>query len=102
MDAKELREALDELELSDGEAARLLYISPVILMKYVLGERKIPGPMVAAIEAWQRNGLPPGAKLVTEQARPGTLKLMRNLRDSLASPPQEARRQKRRWKPTKG
>jgi hypothetical protein len=84
MTSSELRTALDGLGLSDGEAAQLLYITPNVLSAYLLGQRKIPGPMVAAIEAWQRHGPPPGAKLVTEGTPPKTLKLMRDLRDSLA------------------
>src|SRR6185503_7075915 len=90
MDARELRAALDGLGLTDGEAARLLYITPNVLMNYLDGRRKIPGPLVAAVEAWQRHGAPPGAKLISEQAKPGTIKLMRELRDALAAEPAEA------------
>ena len=90
MDPHDLRNALDALNLSDAEAARLLYISPNVLARYLLGQQKIPGPLVAAVEAWQRCGPPPGAQLITEKAKPGTIALMRELRDALAAPPQEA------------
>src|SRR5882672_3185401 len=71
MDARDLRAALDELSLPDGEAARLLYITPNALWQYLQGKRKIPGPMVAAIEAWQRHGVPPGATTAKETMEPG-------------------------------
>ena len=87
MDARDLRAALDELSLPDGEAARLLYITPNALWQYLQGKRKIPGPMVAAIEAWQRHGPPPDAKTAKETIEPGKLELMKKLRDSLADEP---------------
>jgi hypothetical protein len=86
MNPRELRESLDGIGLSDGEAARLLYITPNALWQYLQGKRKIPGPLVAAVEAWQRHGPPPGAKSVAETTEPGKLKLMKKLRDSLATP----------------
>jgi len=89
MDARELRAALDQIGLADGEAARLLYITPNVFMGYLDGRRKIPGPLVAAVEGWQRHGPPPGAKLVADQAKPGTIELMRELRDALAGQPGE-------------
>jgi hypothetical protein len=89
MDARELRSALDDLGLTDGEAARLLYITPNVLMGYLDARRKIPGPLVAAVEGWQRHGPPPGARLISEHAKPGTIKLMRELRDALAGEPAE-------------
>src|SRR5260370_39344698 len=96
MDARELRVALDQLGLSDGEAARLLYISPTILSKYLLAQRKIPGPVVAAVESWQRCGPPPGARLVTQEAKPEAIKLMRELRDSLSAPAEDTAPQPKR------
>ena len=96
MDARELRAALDELSLPDGEAARLLYITPNVLWQYLQGKRKIPGPMVAAIEAWQRHGLPPGATTAKETIEPGKLELMKQLRDSLAEPPEGPTKRKRK------
>ena len=96
MDAHELRAALDELSLPDGEAARLLYITPNALWQYLQGKRKIPGPMVAAIEAWQRHGPPPDAKTARETIEPGKLELMKKLRDSLADQPHETPKGKRK------
>jgi hypothetical protein len=96
MDPRALREALDELSLPDGEAARLLYITPNVLWQYLQGKRKIPGPLVAAVEAWQRHGLPPGATTAKETMEPGKLELMKKLRDSLAEPPEEPKKRKRR------
>ena len=87
MTGGELREALDAIGLTETEAARLLYITPNALLQYVNGQRKIPGPMVAAVEAWQRHGAPPGATLATEHIKPAQLKLMRELRDSLSEEP---------------
>ena len=84
MTSGELQGLLDEIGLSQTEAARLLYITPNQLLQYLNGQRKIPGPLVAAVEAWQRHGPPPGALLASEQVRPGQLKLMKELRDSLA------------------
>src|SRR5689334_3921549 len=99
MDARELRAALDELSLPDGEAARLLYITPNALWQYLQGKRKIPGPMVAAIEAWQRHGPPPDAKTARETIEPGKLELMKKLRDSLAEEPEEAPVKRKRKAP---
>jgi hypothetical protein len=86
MNSRDLRAALDELGLSDGEAAQQLYITPNALWQYLQGQRKIPGPLIAAVEAWRRHGPPPGAKIVTEQVEPGKLKLMKKLRESLTEP----------------
>jgi hypothetical protein len=98
MNAHELRTALDQLSLPDGEAARLLYITPNALWQYLQGKRKIPGPMVAAIEAWQRHGPPPDAKTASETIEPGQLKLMKQLRDSLAEEPEKPVKRKRKAK----
>jgi hypothetical protein len=95
MDPHQLRAALDELSLPDGEAARLLYITPNALWQYLQGKRKIPGPMVAAIEAWQRHGPPPDAKTAKETIEPGKLALMKQLRDSLADEPEQSVKKKK-------
>src|SRR5262245_43597564 len=99
MTAKELQDLLDTLGLTQAEAARLLYITPNVLGAYLNGQRKIPGPLVAAVEAWERHGPPPGAKQVSEEIEPGKLKLMKELRDSLAgdtAPPEPKRRGKKK------
>ncbi len=50
----ELRKILKSLGLSQSEAARRLYVSVNAVQRWISGERKIPGPAIAALEAWQR------------------------------------------------
>ena len=50
----ELRKVLKGLGLSQSEASRRLYVSVNTVQRWVSGARKIPGPVIAALEAWQR------------------------------------------------
>jgi len=52
MEADELREALDELGISQLEAARRLRVSGRAVRYWVAGEREIPGPVEALVECW--------------------------------------------------
>lgn len=52
MDADELREALDELGISQREAARRLRVTDRAVRYWVAGEREIPGPVEALVECW--------------------------------------------------
>lgn len=54
MDAEELRDALDELGLTQVEAAERLRVSGRTVRYWVAGEREIPGPAEALIECWLR------------------------------------------------
>ena len=50
----EFRKILKSLGLSQSEAARRLYVTVTTVQRWVRGTRKIPGPVIAALEAWQR------------------------------------------------
>lgn len=50
----ELRKVLKRLGLSQSEASRRLYVSVKTVQRWVSGARAIPGPAIAALEAWQR------------------------------------------------
>lgn len=52
MEADELREALDELGISQREAARRLRVTDRAVRYWVAGEREIPGPVEALVECW--------------------------------------------------
>lgn len=60
MNAGELRDLLEALNLRQTEAARLLRIDPRTMRRYVLGECRVPGPVAAALETWARSGIPRG------------------------------------------
>ena len=49
-----LRKSLKQLGLSQSEAARRLYVEGSTLRRWLSGARKIPGPVVACFEAWER------------------------------------------------
>jgi transcriptional regulator with XRE-family HTH domain len=50
--SRQLRAALKVLELSQSEAARRLGVRQSTMYRWLAGERKIPGPVVAAITCW--------------------------------------------------
>lgn len=50
----EFRKVLKRLGLSQSEAARRLYVSVNTVQRWISGARKIPGPTIACLEAWQR------------------------------------------------
>ena len=50
----EFRKVLKRLGLSQSEASRRLYVSVNTVQRWVSGARAIPGPAIAALEAWQR------------------------------------------------
>lgn len=52
LDADELRDALNELGLTQVEAADRLRVSDRTVRYWVAGEREIPGPAEALIECW--------------------------------------------------
>ncbi len=50
----EFRKVLKRLGLSQSEGARRLYVDVRTVQRWVTGERTIPGPVIACLEAWQR------------------------------------------------
>ena len=50
----EFRKVLKRLGLSQSEASRRLYVTVTTVQRWVRGARKVPGPAIAALEAWQR------------------------------------------------
>lgn len=56
MTPRQLRTALKRLRLSQSEAARRLGVQQSTMYRWLAGERKIPGPVEAAIKCW--NALP--------------------------------------------
>ncbi len=50
----EFRKQLKKLGLSQSEAARRLYVEVSTVQRWVRGVRRIPGPVIACLEAWQR------------------------------------------------
>ncbi len=53
MTAKELAAALERLKLTQAEAARRLGVTPTTVYRWLAGDRKIPGPAVAALKCWK-------------------------------------------------
>lgn len=51
---RELRVALKTLKLSQSEAARRLGVRQSTMYRWLAGERKIPGPVAAAVKCWKR------------------------------------------------
>ena len=49
---RQLRAALKRLRLSQSEAARRLGVQQSTMYRWLAGERKIPGPVVAALKCW--------------------------------------------------
>ena len=54
MTPRQFRQALKQLGLSQSEAARRLYVSVNTVQRWVSGQRRIPGPAIACLEAWKR------------------------------------------------
>src|SRR2546422_8027675 len=52
---RSLAAALKRLGLSQSEAARRLRVEQSTMWRWLAGERRIPGPVVAAIECWERS-----------------------------------------------
>ena len=52
MTPRQLRAALKRLGLSQSEAARRLGIQQSTMNRWLAGERKIPGPVAAALKCW--------------------------------------------------
>ena len=50
----EFRKLLKRLGLSQSEASRRLYVEVSTVQRWARGARKIPGPAIACLEAWQR------------------------------------------------
>lgn len=57
VDSQEFRDALEELGLSQVEAARRLRVTDRTVRYWVAGEREIPGPVEVLIEDWLRRGI---------------------------------------------
>lgn len=55
MTAEELREALDDLGLTQTEAARRLRVSLRTVQNWCGGQHEVPGPVEVLIEAWRRH-----------------------------------------------
>jgi transcriptional regulator with XRE-family HTH domain len=49
---RQVRAALKRLRLSQSEAARRLGVQQSTMYRWLAGERKIPGPVAAAITCW--------------------------------------------------
>jgi transcriptional regulator with XRE-family HTH domain len=54
MTAAEFRKALKRLGLTQSEAARRLYVTFSAVNRWATGKRSIPGPVIAALESWER------------------------------------------------
>lgn len=52
MTARQLAAALKRLELSQSEAARRLGVTRSAMYRWLAEERKIPGPVAAAVNCW--------------------------------------------------
>jgi transcriptional regulator with XRE-family HTH domain len=52
MTPRQLRAALKRLRLSQSEAARRLGVQQSTMYRWLAGERKIPGPVAAALKCW--------------------------------------------------
>jgi transcriptional regulator with XRE-family HTH domain len=52
MTPHQLRAALKRLRLSQSEAARRLGVQQSTMYRWLAGERKIPGPVIAALKCW--------------------------------------------------
>lgn len=52
MNAKQLREALERLEISQLTAARWAGVHARTMRRYVLGERPIPNMLVELVRSW--------------------------------------------------
>ena len=50
----EFRKILKRLGLSQSEASRRLYVKVRTVQRWISGDRNIPGPVIACLEAWQR------------------------------------------------
>ena len=50
----EFRKQLKRLGLTQSEAARRLYVEVSTVQRWARGARKIPGPVIACLESWQR------------------------------------------------
>lgn len=55
MTADELRDALDELNLTQTEAARRLHVSLRTVQNWVAGTHEVPGPVEVLIRTWLRH-----------------------------------------------
>ena len=54
MTGKQFRKYLDRLGLSQAEAARRMYVTTTTVFRWASEARKIPGPVVALLECWER------------------------------------------------
>lgn len=54
MTPAQFRQALKRLGLSQSEAARRLYVAIPTVQRWVSGKRRIPGPVIACLESWER------------------------------------------------
>ena len=50
----EFRKQLKKLALSQSEVARRLYVEVRTVQRWASGERSVPGPVIACLEAWMR------------------------------------------------
>ena len=66
MTPRRLRAALKRLKLSQSEAARRLGVKQSTMYRWLAGERKIPGPVVAALKCWLAAFLAAAAQRPTE------------------------------------
>jgi DNA-binding transcriptional regulator YiaG len=56
MTPKELRKALEALEISQITAARWLSVDPRTVRRWLAGDRKVPGMAVEMIRTWIAEG----------------------------------------------
>jgi transcriptional regulator with XRE-family HTH domain len=62
MTPRQLARALKRLGLSQAQAAKRLGVEHSTVYRWLAGERKIPGPVEAAIKCWLGSSTPQGAK----------------------------------------
>lgn len=55
MTSEELREALDELDMTQTEAARRLRVSLRTMQNWVAGKHEVPGPVEVLFGLWRRH-----------------------------------------------
>ena len=50
----QFRRKLKDLGLSQSECARRMYVAVNTVQRWISGENKIPGPVIALLESWTR------------------------------------------------
>ena len=58
MTPKQLRDALDRLDISQRELGRRLRVDPRTVTRWVAGDAPVPESVKLLLECWRRDGLP--------------------------------------------